>query len=366
MKNKIHSILLSMVASLMVIFVSHAAHAQNTTSFSKIVFFGDSLTDNGNLYYYFLGVMPKSPPYYEGRFANGPVWSDFIDQHYNHLKSTNYAVGGQTAIYHNPIDGYLPYPLYFSLDSYLTRTFNTDRSDTLFFIWEGANDYLNGVKNLDETTTDVIASIKYTLENLIYYGGKNFIVINLPDLSIIPFGKNNPNKSMLYAATIMHNLKLDAAIAELQSGYKNININLYNMHDLFNDFITHLDAYNKKYQTHLSNTTGSCWTGGYTLTPNNTSETMIAQQIENNFYTQSKMLGNHHKLNADDISHTILASATLLETYKVGTLATAGAKPCTNPDNYMFWDLVHPTTVAHKVLSLNMIDFINQHYKPAH
>ena len=45
---------------------------------NKVVYFGDSLTDTGNIYMYG-HIMPKSPPYYNGRFSNGPVWSEYLD-----------------------------------------------------------------------------------------------------------------------------------------------------------------------------------------------------------------------------------------------------------------------------------------------
>ncbi len=36
----------------------------------NIVVFGDSLSDNGNLYEIMKHQLPQSPPYFEGRFSN--------------------------------------------------------------------------------------------------------------------------------------------------------------------------------------------------------------------------------------------------------------------------------------------------------
>lgn len=41
--------------------------------FSRIVMFGDSLSDTGKMYGKMRGYLPSSPPYYQGRFSNGPV-----------------------------------------------------------------------------------------------------------------------------------------------------------------------------------------------------------------------------------------------------------------------------------------------------
>ena len=39
-----------------------------------ITIFGDSLSDNGNAFKATGGAIPASPPYFNGRFSNGPVW----------------------------------------------------------------------------------------------------------------------------------------------------------------------------------------------------------------------------------------------------------------------------------------------------
>lgn len=105
-----------------IFFWSFKLYAGSGNPYHTIVFFGDSLSDNGNLYWYDWGFLPKSPPYYEGRFTNGYVWSEQVGKYYydkNYTKSVNYAFGGETALYHGPVSGYLPYNLSWSLKSYL-------------------------------------------------------------------------------------------------------------------------------------------------------------------------------------------------------------------------------------------------------
>src|SRR6185503_19725473 len=75
------------------------------TPFNKIVFFGDSLSDDGNLYAYDFNFLPKSPPYFEGRFSNQYVWSDIVSASFAKdygVTKDNYAFGGETAVFHNP------------------------------------------------------------------------------------------------------------------------------------------------------------------------------------------------------------------------------------------------------------------------
>jgi outer membrane lipase/esterase len=69
-----------------------AARAETFTSFWA---FGDSLSDDGNLYAGTGGAAPP-PPYFQGRFSNGPVWAEGIagDFAAKGLATANYAYGG--------------------------------------------------------------------------------------------------------------------------------------------------------------------------------------------------------------------------------------------------------------------------------
>lgn len=372
MKKKYDFFLKQLLTFICILLTSTLSYAQTTppAPFSKIVYFGDSLSDNGNLYYYFLGFLPKSPPYYQGRFTNGPAWSELVDQYYlnkSSVQAVNYAVGGQTAIFHNPFQGFLPYTLTMSLDSYLLHTILRDRSDTLFIIWIGANDYLPGFTDLDQLSTNVVDAIKATVESLIYHGGKNFLVLNLPDLSKSPFAKTTNYEAGLKAATTVHNLKLDAAIAEIQNGYKGINVELFNSNKLLTDFMENMETYNNKYNTHVSNTTESCWKGGYTFTSvkNRITEEDIARQFELKLHSKTLASAKANKLDSGVIAHFIASNPALMESYRVSESETTGLKRCIDPDAYLFWDGIHPSAVLHMMVSKNIIEFIDQHYTPA-
>lgn len=60
--------------------------------FDGVVVYGDSLSDNGNLYGA-IGVPP--PPYYMGRFSNGPVAAEYLANNLN-VPLTDWAWGGAT------------------------------------------------------------------------------------------------------------------------------------------------------------------------------------------------------------------------------------------------------------------------------
>ena len=54
------------------------ADAASLNGFTSFWTIGDSLSDPGNLYAATGGAQPQSPPYYEGRFSNGPVWAETV------------------------------------------------------------------------------------------------------------------------------------------------------------------------------------------------------------------------------------------------------------------------------------------------
>src|SRR5689334_21238030 len=103
---------------------------------NKLIFFGDSLTDDGNLYALLLHVIPKSPPYFEGRFSNGPTWAEGVGKYYHDKYSSSYkdyAYGGATAIFHLPTPKFIaPTILEVEVDKYLLDSLFRDRSGVLF------------------------------------------------------------------------------------------------------------------------------------------------------------------------------------------------------------------------------------------
>src|SRR3990167_6030299 len=174
---------------LILCFCFTAAFADNIPTFKHIVYLGDSLTDNGNLYNHDGHVMPKYPPYFEGRFSNGYTWADIVSYDlfakYN-ITSDNFAVGGATAVLRNPFAGNLPVTITMERDDYNFQYLLKDKSDTLYVIWIGANDYFPGDPNVDQATTDVVAVISDTVRSLANNKGAQFLIIGVPDLNLTP------------------------------------------------------------------------------------------------------------------------------------------------------------------------------------
>ena len=58
-------------------FAAAASPAGQSTPFSDVVSLGDSLSDTGNFHEATGGAYPPAP-YYDGRFCNGPVWNEYL------------------------------------------------------------------------------------------------------------------------------------------------------------------------------------------------------------------------------------------------------------------------------------------------
>lgn len=62
--------------------------------FSRIVSYGDSLSDTGNLFR-LTGTMVPPAPYYKGHFSDGKVWVEYLANTLN-VPLVNYAFGAAT------------------------------------------------------------------------------------------------------------------------------------------------------------------------------------------------------------------------------------------------------------------------------
>lgn len=310
----------------------------------EIVFFGDSLSDDGNLYQK-LKIVPKSPPYYKGRFSNGLTWAEYVGNHFyskSYSNYLNYAYGGATAIMHRlRTDKFVaPMLLQVELDTYFTRYPLKDKSQSVYALWIGANDYLyETTEDLDSLTSDVVNKISESAETLLDKGAHGVMILNLPDLSLTPYARNHQTEARLSIISGMHNTKLAAVIKKLEVKYPG-RILLFDIYGIFSDLLSNTDKYNQKYGTNITNTTESCWLG-----------TVFGLQDQ-------KMLESDLKLlNLDDANtQAVIHSPVLKQVYLLGSAYSSGKTPCGHADQYVFWDDLHPTAIVHKVLGKIIVD----------
>ena len=177
--------LLTVAASIAILPAAFPTSAK-ADPFSSVIVYGDSLSDNGNLYA--LSGYPP-PPYYQGRLSNGPVAVEQLAANlgvplhdFAYIGATsgvgNYSDGGtQTTVGYAGLPGLeaevaLSAPLLAS--SALVST-------SLFVVWGGANDFITG--GSPYTAASNIDAIVATLEG---DGATHILVPGVPNLGLTP------------------------------------------------------------------------------------------------------------------------------------------------------------------------------------
>jgi phospholipase/lecithinase/hemolysin len=170
-----------------------------TLSFSKIIVFGDGLSDQGRFGALTNHRYPPSPPFADGRWTNGPTWVEVLAQRLNLplASADNWAQGGATTGYYNineplrtalglgpeaPIRGVLA-----QIEAALKATPRLD-SQAIYVVWAGGHDFGS---YLDYGQPDVVAhppaaNIRQALTRLAEAGAHYIIVGNMPDLGSTP------------------------------------------------------------------------------------------------------------------------------------------------------------------------------------
>lgn len=192
---------------------------------SEIVVFGDSLSDTGNVWW-LTGQLnpaapyPPSPPYFEGRFSNGPVWVEHIAARYDlpapapaasGAGGSNYAFGGAES---DPdgVSGSLTPNIGTQISQYLAAG-NTLDGDELIVLWGGANDFFGG-----QTDASIpAANIAQHVSNLVAAGGRELLVPNLPPLGKTPAYRGTADEAVLDALAVAFNTALAARLAPWES-----------------------------------------------------------------------------------------------------------------------------------------------------
>ena len=290
---------ISFLVALASIIVSRPAQS---ATFDSVVAFGDSLSDKGNLYSLTGDTIPPSPPYYQGRFSNGPVWVEDVAKSLG-IPLADYALGGANTDNTNIISPSLP-GLQGEIAAYVNSNPIAD-PNALYTVWAGSNDLLfDSSPNPSQTTANVISAV----EALINIGAKNILVDNLPDLGALPWSAQQdiyyPGYSNYETAlTKAFNLDLSKDLSQLRLANPGVNLNLQ---DIYTEFNNTLDIYKNN----------------SALNPNN----CITNAPSYNYSTISFVNG--------------CTTNTSIQ------------------DQYFFWDDVHPTTPIHAIVAQDAINLL--------
>jgi phospholipase/lecithinase/hemolysin len=196
----------------------------------NMVIFGDSLSDTGNAALATGGAIPNPALYSQGRFSNGPIWVDTLAKYLGEpavrpslAGGLDYAFGGATVAYNNtsgPFAGVPKVPQQVGL--YLSG--HTPAANDLFVLWGGANDFFDSVSSPTGPISPIVSAdtLAASLGTLAGAGARQFVVANLPPLGETPFISGLGNPALSAAAdlwTAAFDGELAADVASFQSAH---------------------------------------------------------------------------------------------------------------------------------------------------
>jgi len=300
---------------------THADHFDNTKR--KIIIFGDSFADIGNLPpILFLTptntpglVIPPPSRYDRGRFTNGPNVVDYLARKLRvHIKPSNigfdasdnvsFAHGGSTTYMNNITPGGFPVP---GLLGQVTQFLNSETDihihpQTIIMILSGSNDYMlgaiqpEGIPPINPSTT--VQNLRTSINQLYDRGARQFVVFNLPDLGKTPICTSFNICSLLSNLTIEHNALLTDTIRDLKRDNSDLAIAKVNLYSLYERIVESPENYG--------------------------------------------FVGNWQ--NSGSASGCLFQDPLLFDPIKCNLLSTFNTK-------FIFWDELHPTTNAHKLIA---------------
>jgi outer membrane lipase/esterase len=269
-------------------------------SYDRLVVLGDSLSDNGNLYMATGGSTPASPPYYQGRFSNGPTFAERLGFNASNFMgpvtgSINMAFGGARTD-----SQAAPLGMRLQLQQYMARGGRFGSGD-LVSVLGGANNLFQGLPAAGASAnptgafapvaTAAAADITSIVGSVAQAGAETILVTNLPKLSLTPQFRGTAGAPLADYGVTTFNTALQTGLASVAAANANTNIIQMDLFKIGDVVAANPSAFG------VSNVTQACF--------NQTAMTV-----------------------------------------------------CSNPDDYFYFDGVHPTAKGHAVMAALAMDYL--------
>ncbi|MDH5546919.1 MAG: SGNH/GDSL hydrolase family protein [Gammaproteobacteria bacterium] len=266
---------------------------------SGLYVFGDSLSDTGN-FKLFLGDLYNAnfDVYYNGRFSNGPIYADFLAETFGLSINPSLNNGSNYAR-----GGATARDLDEQIDWFLRVSNNSAPQDGLYIVWIGGNDVrlIVDQQKEPESIVDTVSDLKNAIVQLHTTGARFILVPTIPDLGLAPYYReiDQTQSTLPDVATeisVELNLQVETMLKELAlEGIDTIRVDTF-------DIMREINADPGVYG--FTTTDLPCFSGSLLSTDSSTSEI------------------------------------------------------CEFPDEYLFWDTLHPTSKAHRIIADKMIEAI--------
>jgi phospholipase/lecithinase/hemolysin len=268
-------------------------------AFDSLYVFGDSLSDVGNVQTVTSGLAPLVPPtpgpyYFNGRYSNGPNFTEALAQGLglgpvvpSVLGGSDYAYGGALATGTPPPTSLVVQDVDDQVGQYLAAHPVASPS-ALYVVYAGSNDLITNPAGGPVAA----ASLAGSIDRLYDAGARHVLVPNLPLLGLVPRVNGDPAaRAAADAATRQFNTALAASLDSLGAADPGLTLYRLDVAGLFDDIVADPAAFG------LTNVTAAAAPGLH---------------IGDQSYNTSLIVPN--------------------------------------PDQYLFWDDLHPTRAGHALL----------------
>jgi phospholipase/lecithinase/hemolysin len=312
-----------------------AAQYATPTRVRSIFVFGDSLSDTGlpyGAYAYSNKTAPPASPhkYWRGRWSNGPIWADYLSQ-WLKVPLTSFAVAGATALNISNLQAWFAYGHSVPVQNlrreigifaqHLASKPNVSMAGSVCIVAAGTNDLGWLTENISIVFNET--ALKEFVSNLVgtilgsasvlanEFKCSGIIVSNLAAIQLTPVFTITPGSELFRPVVVQIVSSVNSALA---AGVKDLRMQLRNttavasfdMYSLMTRIVSNCSNFR------LSNCTDRCL--------------------------------NTSPYNMDNGPSS---------TYNVTSI-------CPRPNEFLFWDGLHPTSFVHEIFGLRMLNVICQ------
>jgi len=217
--------------------------ARGALPFDRMFIFGDSLSDVGNLFLATFGTNPSPAEYWKGRSSNGPVWVEYLAPRLGLAAPTAILSpgGGNDFAFRGAfsVSPGLGAPcLDTQVESFVGSDIVPGNTD-LFTVWCGANDFIFNSPNPATVASNVLTQIRVLKDA----GAKQFLVMNLPPMGLVPEYRDQPQqvKDQASAASMLYNATLHSGLDLVRS--PDVSVTEIDVYGLFQQMVANPAAY---------------------------------------------------------------------------------------------------------------------------
>ncbi|TAL65244.1 MAG: phospholipase [Legionella sp.] len=305
-------------------------------------------------------ILPGQP-YWKSHFSNGRVWNEYLAKMFSIKKSdneayTNKAFGGSWAatydhqltvwnLIRHPlgtiktliVGKLVPPSLGLTLQAYFLEHQRLD-NEAVYFVYSGFNDYLNILVFEDNYNPavmsvyvdNVLDNLAASVVKLVQAGATHLVIMGIPELGELPRFVKTTDRDVMNAAANKHNERLEKRMVEWKKLYPKVDFLYINTAKSLTATLANPEKYG------FTNIKDACIDVKYPMFG-----AFANSPFANNFvlhYLQVIHYKDKHFLAGD-------------KNYEM----------CDNPDSYLFWDEVHPSTRAHRYLALDVCNAMQAH-----